>query len=78
MFKKIPKFNNEFYQYFTLITQLGLTVISSILIFTFLFVFLDSRLNSNGILIPVGVILGVLTGVFAAYKLLKRNFEKDQ
>ena len=78
LFNKIPKPNNEIFQYFTLITQLGLTVILSILLCTFLFIFLDSKINSNGILIPVGVILGVLIGILSAYKLIKRSFEKKR
>ena len=77
LFKKIPKQNKEFFKYFTLISQLGLTVIACLLLCVFLFLFLDRKFNTNGVLVPVGVILGVVSGVFAAYKLLKRFFENE-
>jgi uncharacterized protein YneF (UPF0154 family) len=39
---------------------------------------LENKFNTNGILIPISVILGVFLGVFSAYKLLKRFFENEK
>jgi hypothetical protein len=58
-----------------LITQLGLSVISSILIFVIGSLYLDRKLNTNGKLIILGVLLGVATGILAAYKLLKKTYK---
>ncbi len=77
MWKKKNRLNNELLKYISLITQLGLTVISSILIFLVGAVYLEKKFQTNGILILVGVLIGVAAGVFAAYKLLKKTLEKE-
>ena len=76
MWKKKNQLNNELLKYISLISQLGLTVISSILIFLVGAVYLEKKFQTNGILILVGVLIGVAAGVFAAYKLLKKTLEK--
>ncbi|MDO9578710.1 MAG: AtpZ/AtpI family protein [Candidatus Cloacimonadales bacterium] len=58
-----------------LITQLGLSVISPILIFVLGFVYLDKKLHTEGKLIIIGVLLGVATGILAAYRLLKKTYK---
>jgi ATP synthase protein I len=78
LFKKIPKPNNEIFKYVTLISQLGLTVIFSILICVFAALYFGKKFNISGILLPIGVILGVFAGVYSAYKLLKRFFENEK
>ena len=72
--RKKKNLNKEWYKYFSLISQLGLVVVSSILIFFFLFLYLDRKFNTNGILMAVGVFLGVITGVLGAYRLLKKIY----
>lgn len=72
--RKKKNLNKEWYKYFSLISQLGLVVVSSILIFFFLFLYLDRKFNTNGILMAVGVFLGVITGVLGAYRLLRKIY----
>lgn len=77
MWKKKNQLNNELLKYINLITQLGLTIISSILIFLVGAIYLEKKFQTEGILILVGVLIGVAVGVFAAYKLLKKTLEKE-
>jgi len=77
MWKKKNQLNNELLKYISLITQLGFTVIGSILIFLVGAIYLEKKFQTNGILILVGVLIGVAAGVFAAYKLLKKTLEKE-
>ncbi|MCD4796696.1 MAG: AtpZ/AtpI family protein [Candidatus Cloacimonetes bacterium] len=72
--RKKKNLNKEWYKYFSLISQLGLVVVSSILIFFFLFLYLDRKFNTNGILMAVGVFLGVILGVLGAYRLLRKIY----
>ncbi len=71
------KQNSEILKYLSLITQLGLTVVSAILICFFIFLFLDRKFQTGGILVGLGVILGVVAGGLAAYRLLKRSILKE-
>lgn len=77
MWKKKNRLNNELLKYINLITQLGLTVISSILIFLVGAIYLEKKFQTDGILILVGVLIGTAAGVFAAYKILKKTLEKE-
>ncbi|RLC56555.1 MAG: hypothetical protein DRH89_05435 [Candidatus Cloacimonadota bacterium] len=77
MWKKKNQLNNELLKYISLITQLGLTIISSILIFLVGAIYLEKKFQTEGVLILVGVLIGVAVGVFAAYKLLKKTLEKE-
>ena len=74
MWKKI-KINSEIVQYLGIITQIGLTVVGSILIFFFLFLFLDKKLNTRGILLPIGIIIGIVSGFICSYRILKRFYK---
>ncbi|MCK4654107.1 MAG: AtpZ/AtpI family protein [Candidatus Cloacimonetes bacterium] len=76
MWKKQKILDKELLRHLSLLGQLGFTVVSSILIFFFVFLYLDRKLQTGGILVGVGVFLGVIAGVLAAYKLLKRFYDK--
>ena len=78
MWKRKNQLNNELLKYISLVTQLGLTVISSILIFLVGAIFLEKKFQTDGILILVGVLIGVVAGIFAAYRLLKKTLEKAE
>ena len=54
-----------------LITELGLSVVISILIGLFTGLWLDRRFGSNGIFTIIFLICGVIAGFIAAYKLIK-------
>ena len=77
MWKRKSQLNSELLKYISLVTQLGLTVISSILIFLVGAIYLEKKFQTDGILILIGVLIGVAVGVLSAYKLLKRYLEKD-
>ncbi len=76
MWKRNNPLNNELLKYISLVTQLGLTVISSILIFLIGALYLEKKFQTEGVLILVGVLIGVVVGVFVAYRLLKKSIEK--
>lgn len=69
--------NSEVLKYFTLISQLGLVVISALLICFFIGLWIERKFPSNGLFIGLGTIFGVLSGSLAAYKLLKRTILKE-
>jgi len=77
MWKKQKILNKELLKHFGLITQLGFSVVTAILIFAFGFIYLDRKLHAEGKLIIVGVILGVIAGIVAAYRLIRRFYEKN-
>lgn len=72
MLKKENPLLREILKNIGLITQLGLTVICSVLLFVLGFVYLDGKLHTEGKLIILGVLLGVAAGILAAYRLLKK------
>jgi F0F1-type ATP synthase assembly protein I len=76
LWKKLRKPDQTILKYFGLVSQLGLSFISAFLILFFLFLFLDKKLKTNGILLIIGTILGVASGIFTAYKILKKYYEK--
>ncbi|HPR16626.1 MAG TPA: AtpZ/AtpI family protein [Candidatus Cloacimonadota bacterium] len=59
-----------------LITQLGLSVIVPILIFVLGFAYLDQKIQAEGKLIILGVVIGVISGVVSAYRLVRKYFKK--
>ena len=77
MWKRKSQLNSELIKYISLVTQLGLTVIGSILIFLVGAIYLEKKFQTDGILILISVLIGVAVGVLSAYKLLKRYLEKD-
>ncbi|MBT3756813.1 MAG: AtpZ/AtpI family protein [Candidatus Cloacimonetes bacterium] len=77
MWKRKNPLNSELIKYISLISQLGFTIIGSILLFLAGAIFLERKFQTEGILILVGVLIGVISGVFAAYKLLKKTLEKE-
>ena len=77
MWKRKSQLNSELIKYISLVTQLGITVISSILIFLVGAIYLEKKFQTDGILILISVLIGVAVGVLSAYKLLKRYLEKD-
>jgi len=77
MWKRKSQLNSELIKYISLVTQLGLTVIGSILIVLAGAIYLEKKFQTDGVLILIGVLIGAAAGILAAYKLLKRYLEKD-
>jgi len=77
MWKRKSQLNSELIKYISLVKQLGLTVISLILIILLGAIYLEKKFQTDGVLILIGVLIGAAAGVLSAYKLLKRYLEKD-
>ncbi|MBN1327306.1 MAG: AtpZ/AtpI family protein [Candidatus Cloacimonetes bacterium] len=69
------KQNREIIKYLGLISQLGFTVIICLLIWFIPFLLLDRKFSANGILTITGIVLGVITGFAATYRLLKKQLK---
>lgn len=70
------KNNKNFFDYIGLITELGLSVVISILIGLFTGRWLDKKFGLNGVFTIVLLIFGVIGGFTAAYKLIKEVDDK--
>jgi len=62
----------SFIKYISLVGQLGLVMISSILVWFLLARYLTGVLGISDIWQVAGIILGVFTGMLGSYKLLKK------
>jgi len=63
----------NFFYYLGLVTQVGFTMVLSILIFLLIGVFLDRKIGSKGIMIFLFSLLGIGAGFFSCYKLIVRK-----
>ncbi|MBN1949471.1 MAG: AtpZ/AtpI family protein [Candidatus Cloacimonetes bacterium] len=70
---RIPP-DSEIFRYLSLVLQLGLTMIICIVFFFLLAVYLDGKLGTRGLLIPAGIILGVISGGLTSYRTIKKYF----
>lgn len=64
---------NDFVYYASLVTQIGLTIIFSILAGLFIGIFLDRVCNTKGIFLIMFLIFGIIGGFRSAYKQILRN-----
>jgi ATP synthase protein I len=71
------KSNAEIYRYLTLFSQIGLVVVSALLVCFFGFLWLDRVLHTGGVLMVVGIVVGVAAGFLAAYRLIARFFRDN-
>ena len=60
----------SFFYYLGLITQIGFTMVFSILIFLAIGIFLDKKMGGKGIMIFLFSLLGIGAGFFSCYKLI--------
>lgn len=65
------------FKYLSLITQVGLSVVVTVLVFTLLGVYLDRHFHTQGILILVFVLLGSFSGLWSAYQLILKASSQD-
>ena len=72
------KYYKEIFQGLGLVSQLGLTMVVSILVMFFIGLLIDRHWQLHGVAIVVFIFLGIITGAFSCYKLLKRNEDKKQ
>ncbi|HHV79919.1 MAG TPA: AtpZ/AtpI family protein [Firmicutes bacterium] len=59
-------------KYVAAITQIGLAFVVNVLVFIGIGLFLDSRLNLGGVGKITGVIVGLASGFYNSYQVLKR------
>ncbi|NMA99933.1 MAG: AtpZ/AtpI family protein [Firmicutes bacterium] len=64
-------------KYLSLITQIGLSIIVSVVIFMFLGIHLDRRLGTRGIFTVVLIIIGSASALWSTYKLIQETLRKD-
>ncbi|MBT3261351.1 hypothetical protein HOC37_05415 [bacterium] len=65
----------ELAEYFTLITQLGLVMISQIFIFFFLGLFLVKKFHLPNIFILLFVLVGIISGFYFTYALIRKAID---
>lgn len=75
MFKKYDGFDPEILKYLSLITQLGLTMIASIVIFLLIGRWIDKIYATSNIFLIIGMILGIGSGILSNYILLRKFYE---
>jgi len=75
MSRKENHFKNEFLKHLGIITQLGLSVVLTIVLCVLGFSYFDRIFNAGGILMISGVISGVILSMLIAYRQLKKYYE---
>ena len=70
--KKKPYKNQTVMKYLSLLFQLSMTMVGSILICFAIGLYIERKLSSNGISIMVGTLVGVCVGFFAVFKVLAK------
>jgi F0F1-type ATP synthase assembly protein I len=71
------KTDTQILRAFSLIGQLGLIMIVSILVFVLLGFYLDKLLGFKGLFIGILSLFGIFCGSFVVYNLLKKIFKKN-
>ncbi|MBW2060668.1 MAG: AtpZ/AtpI family protein [Deltaproteobacteria bacterium] len=66
----------DLFKELTLVTQLGLTMVGSILLCFAIGYFLDKWLGTRGIFLIIFIILGVIGGGFTVYRQILQLYEK--
>ena len=61
-----------------LVTQLGLTMVGSILFCLAIGYYLDKWLNTKGIFITIFILLGIAGGGYTAYRQIMKPSKKDE
>ena len=64
---------NDIFYYLSLLTQLGLTIIFSILICIFIYKVIAKFIGENIFLFIFFIVLGVIGGFYNAYHLIMKN-----
>ena len=59
---------NDLAYYFGLVTQVGLTIVFSVLVSLFIGLFLDRFFKTKGVFLVVFVVMGVAGGFYNVYK----------
>jgi len=67
------KKKNDFIYYLSLVTQIGLTIIASILIGLYIGIFLDRTFKTKGVFLIIFLLIGIAGGFYNSYKQILRK-----
>jgi membrane associated rhomboid family serine protease len=77
MLKNQNPFRPEFFKYIGLIANLGISVVLTIILCFLGFNYFDKIFHTQGILKIVGVLAGVVLGMFVAYRQIKKYYKNN-
>ncbi len=66
---------NEWFYYLTLVTQLGLVVVLTILVGFFIGLFIDKNAGTSPVFMAVFTVIGIAAGLFNAYQMIMRKLK---
>lgn len=64
---------NSVLHYLVLVSQLGIIMVSSVVICLFIGLYLDNKLGTNGVFITIFILLGILAGFWNDYRLIVKS-----
>ncbi len=67
--------SNDWIYYFSLVTQLGLVVVITILAGFGIGFFIDSKLNTSPLFTLIFLVMGILGGMINAYQMITRKMK---
>jgi ABC-type dipeptide/oligopeptide/nickel transport system permease component len=76
MIRRQNPFKKEFFRHIGLVSQLGFSVVFIIAVTVIFFSYIEKKLQTNGILMIAGVLLGVVLGMLTAYRQIKKYLSK--
>ncbi len=74
MFKKYDGFDPTLLKALSLITQLGLSMISSIVIFLLIGRWIDKIYDTANLFLIIGIICGIISGMLSNYIILRKFY----
>ena len=66
---------NEWFYYLTLVTQLGLVVVGTILAGLVIGYFIDKKFETSPVFAVVFIVIGIAAGLFNAYQMIMRKMK---
>ncbi len=70
--------NKEIMTTIGLLGRLGLNIVISLLLFFFPALYLESILSAGNLILILGIIAGITSGIYINYRHLKKYYERDQ
>jgi len=74
MFKKYDGFDPTLLKYLSLVTQLGLSMTCSIVIFLLIGRWVDKIFETENIFLILGIVCGIASGILSNYMLLRKFY----
>jgi len=70
--------DKEILRSISMIGRLGLNIVISLLVFFFIFLYIEKTFNTGYVILAIGIVLGVLSGIYLNYKHLKKFYDEDK